>query len=167
MWGAAAALLMVAALFTVAGPPGEYAFVVMTGFFILACAAAELAVRLPLGWAYRAGIGVALATGFLLAWMNVAVGVIGSEDNPANLMFAGVIAVALGGAAVARAHAGGMAWAMVAAAAAQGLAGLVALAADLGAGEPVWPLGFVFLTLFYAGMWLNSAWLFRVAARAG
>ena len=43
--------------------------------------------------AYRAAVGVALAAALLLVWMNLAVGIIGSEDNPANLMYVGVLAV--------------------------------------------------------------------------
>ena len=34
--------------------------------------------------AYRAAVGVAIAAAFILVWMNLAVGIIGSEDNPAN-----------------------------------------------------------------------------------
>ena len=36
--------------------------------------------------AYRAAVGIALATVFLLVWVNGAVGIIGSENNDANLM---------------------------------------------------------------------------------
>src|SRR3712207_2936337 len=43
--------------------------------------------------AYRFAVGVAFAAAFLLAWMNLAVGLIGSEDNLANLMYVGVLAV--------------------------------------------------------------------------
>jgi hypothetical protein len=34
---------------------------------------------------YRAAVGLAVGTGLLLTWMNLAVGLIGSDDNPANL----------------------------------------------------------------------------------
>jgi hypothetical protein len=39
---------------------------------------------------------------FILIWMNLAVGIIGSEDNPANLMYGGVLAVAIVGAFMVR-----------------------------------------------------------------
>ncbi len=51
--------------------------------------------------AYRFAVGVALAAAFLLVWMNLAVGLIGSEDNPANLMYFGVLAVGFIGAIIA------------------------------------------------------------------
>ena len=34
--------------------------------------------------AYRAAVGVAVAAALLLVWINLAVGIIGSEDNPVN-----------------------------------------------------------------------------------
>ena len=53
----------------------------------------ELVARKVDSIAYRAAVGVALAAALLLVWMNLAVGIIGSEDNPANLMYIGVLAV--------------------------------------------------------------------------
>ena len=53
----------------------------------------ELAARKTGNTAYRAAFGVALAAVFLLVWVNLAVGIIGSEDNDANLMYYGVLAV--------------------------------------------------------------------------
>jgi hypothetical protein len=52
----------------------------------------ELAVRKGGDAAYRAGVGVALAAAFILVWANGAVGIIGSEDNAANLMYDGRLA---------------------------------------------------------------------------
>jgi hypothetical protein len=72
----------------------------------------ELAVRKPGNTAYRAAVGVALAAAFILIWMNLAVGIIGAEDNPANLMYGGVLAVAIIGAAIGRFQPAGMARAL-------------------------------------------------------
>jgi hypothetical protein len=44
------------------------------------------------------GVGAAL----LLGWVTGAVGIIGSEDNTASLMYGGVLLVGAAGAAVAR-----------------------------------------------------------------
>ena len=83
---------------------------------------------------------------------------IGSEDNPANLIYAAVIAVAVAAALLARFRPAGMAGAMVAAAVAQAAAFAVALGAELGFTGPI--------TVFFVALWLASAWLFRKAAQA-
>jgi len=125
----------------------------------------ELAVRRTRNRAYRAGLGVALAAALLLVFINGAVGIIGSEDNPANLMYGGVLAVALIGALIARFQPNGMSRALFATAVAQALVGAIALGAGLGATAPSFPDAIIYLTAFFAAMWLLSAWLFRKAAR--
>lgn len=47
---------------------------------------------------YRGATGLAVGGSLLLIWMNLAVGLIGSEDNPANLLYLAVLAVGLVGA---------------------------------------------------------------------
>jgi hypothetical protein len=122
----------------------------------------EGAVRLSTSWLYRAAFGVALMSGLMLIWINLAVGIIGDEDNPANLMFAGVLALAAVGALVARFRAGGMALALAVTAAAQLLVGVVAVATGLTAPRS----GLIFLLNgFFVALWFASAWLFRAAAR--
>lgn len=78
--------------------------------------------------AYRAATALAAVAGLILIWGNLAVGLIGSEDNPANLMYLGVILVSIVGAALARFAAAGMARAMFATAAAQFFVPVIALA---------------------------------------
>src|SRR5687768_10557444 len=76
---------------------------------------------------YRAATGLGLATGLILIWINGAVGLIGSEDNPANLMYCGVLAIGAIGAVIARLEPLGMARALFATALAQFLVPVVAL----------------------------------------
>ena len=142
----------------------ETDFIVFGGMLFGACGAWELAARMTGNTAYRAAVGVALASTFILVWMNLSVGIIGSEDNPANLMFFGVLAVAMIGAAIARFQPRGMARALLATALAQTLAGVIALIAGWGSTGANWPQVIVILTLFFAALWLGSAWLFRKAA---
>jgi hypothetical protein len=59
--------------------------------------------------AYRIGAGLAIGTALVITWVNLAVGIIGSEDNPANLLYLGVIAVGIIGASIARFRPPGMA----------------------------------------------------------
>jgi len=114
---------------------------------------------------YRLGVGVAVAAGLLLIWGNLAVGFIGSEDNPANLLFGAVLAVAFVGALVARFRPLGMSRAMFAAAFTQFLVPLVAAAIW----RPEVNLGMLYvlaLNTVFAGIWAASGWLFRRAGRS-
>jgi hypothetical protein len=125
----------------------------------------ELAARMTGNAAYRAAVGVALAAAFVLVWMNLAVGIIGPEDNPANLMYGGVLAVGIVGAVIARFKPVGMTRALSATALAQALVAVIALTAGSGSTGPGWPWEILILTGFFAVLWLISAWLFRKAAR--
>ncbi len=62
----------------------------------------ELAVRSGRSSASRAGWVVVVLTSLLLTWVNLAVGVIGSEQNPANLLYLLVLVVVVMGAVWAR-----------------------------------------------------------------
>jgi hypothetical protein len=114
----------------------------------------DIAVLTRTSHAYRGGVALALAASFLLIWINGAVGIIGNEDNPANLMFGGPLAIAFLGALLSRFRARGMARTMGAAGAAQIAVGVAALA--MGALIP-------FVTLFFTALWWTSAGLFRRA----
>src|SRR3712207_9407040 len=92
-----------------------------------ACGAFELAARMTGNNAYRAAVAVAVVAVFLLVWINLAVGVIGSEDNPANLLYLGVLAVGFLGAIIAGLRPRGMARTLFAMALAQALVPLIAL----------------------------------------
>jgi hypothetical protein len=119
----------------------------------------ELLARKADSLAYRAAVGVALAAALLLVWMNLAVGIIGSENNPANLMYIGVLAVGIIGALIARFRPSGMAGALLATALAQALVTVIALIAEN------YRDAFEILLLngFFVALWVGSALLFRRA----
>ncbi|MEE9166159.1 MAG: hypothetical protein V3U24_01645 [Candidatus Neomarinimicrobiota bacterium] len=125
----------------------------------------ELIARKAGNIPYRAAVGVAVAAALLLVWMNLAVGIIGNEENPANLMYIGVLAVGIVGSLIARFEPNGMARAMFATALAQALVAVIALIAGLGSMGPIWPRDILILTGFFAALWVGSALLFRKAAR--
>lgn len=124
----------------------------------------ELIARKAGHIAHRAAVGVAVAAALLLVWINLAVGIIGNEGNPANLMYIGVLAVGIIGALIARFQPHGMARALFATALAQMLVAVIALAARLGTSGPVWPRDVLIATGFFATLWLGSALLFRRAS---
>jgi hypothetical protein len=142
---------------------GPIDFAIFGAMLIAAGGTCELAARMTGNTAYRAAVGVAIAAAFLLAWMNLAVGIIGTEDNPANLMYGGVVAVGMTGAMIARFRPDGMARSLVATALAQALvAGIAAIA---GLGDPASPpLEILGVNALFAALWLVSARLFRKAA---
>lgn len=136
--------------------PGDF---LLLGILLVATGmVTELAIRVPHRHAFRAGTMLAVLAAGLLAWINLAVGVIGSEDDHANLVYAGVVAVAGTGAVLARFEARGMAQAMTATAAAQLAAFVTLFVAGWGFTGP--------LTTFFVATWLSSAWAFRRAASA-
>lgn len=158
-WAAAAALLLLPIAATrltdeVAWDAADVAALAMLLGGVLG--AMELAARADTGGAYRWGVGVAVAAAALLFWVNAAVGILGSEDEPANRAFYAVHATALAGALAARLRPRGMARAMAGAAAAQVLVFAVAWAAGWGFAGP--------LTLVFTALWLTSARLFHAAA---
>lgn len=112
--------------------------------------------------AYRAGVGLAVAAALMLVWANLAVGLIGAEDNPANLMYLGVLVVGIIGALIARFQARGMARALFAMAGAQALVAVIALIAGLGL-RSSGPLEIVGVNGVFVALFAGSAWLFRRA----
>lgn len=128
----------------------------------------ELIARKAGNIAYRVAIGVAVATALLLVWINLAVGIIGNEKNPANLMYFGVLAVGIIGAIIARLRPHGMAHALFATAFAQALVPVIALIIGKlqfnSAEEPPGALGVLALNAFFAMLFVGSALLFRRAS---
>ena len=124
----------------------------------------ELAARKVGNVVYRAAAGMALAAALLLIWLNLAVGLIGTEGDRANLMYVGVLAVGIMGAAIARFQPHGMARALFATALAQALVAVIALILELGFPESG-PLEIVALNGFFVALFVGSAVLFRHAAR--
>jgi len=144
-------------------------FVVFGAMLVGAGGAFELAARMTRSTAYRAAVGVALAAALLLVWVNGAVGIIGSEDNPANLMYFGVLFVGIVGAIIARLRPRGMARALFAAAFAQALVPVIALVIGKSQSmqEPPGMLGVLALNVFFVMLFAGSALLFRHSAQAG
>ena len=168
-WGAAALLLAlpwVAMQFTNEVAWDVADFVIFGSLLLVAGGACELAVRKSDRHAYRMATVVAVAAAFLLVWVNGAVGLIGSEDNDANLIYGGVLAIGLIGAFVARFRSAGMARAMFATALAQGLVAVIALIAGWGGTAPNWPWDMLGATGIFTALWLGAAVLYRHAAFA-
>ena len=79
-------------------PPRAFVLVYVL-FFATGMAYALIARRMG-AWAYKAGVGVALAAGFVLGWSNMVH--VADSENPANLVYYSVLAVGIVGALLAR-----------------------------------------------------------------
>lgn len=112
--------------------------------------------------AYKAGAALAVVAGFLVFWITAAVQIIGDE-NPANILYFGVILTGLGGVALARFRPAGMAKAAFATAAVTfviPIVGIVLASADFSPGIPqVFLLNGCFALMFAAAglLFLHSA----------
>ena len=155
-WGGAACLLVVPLI--TRAPWTGFDFLLMGALLGSLGLGFELVMRKSGSVACRSAAGIGLLASFLVIWINGAVGMIGSESNPMNLLFAGVLAIGLAGAALARLEPRGMARAMVVTAVAQALAGATGLTTDMRGS---------ILAIGFAALWLLSAALFREAAHAG
>ncbi|MBL0022458.1 MAG: hypothetical protein IPP23_09330 [Sphingomonadales bacterium] len=160
-WGCAAALILtplVAMQFTdeVHWTGSDFLFAIIV--FGTVGLLFELSVRLFPDYFYRAGMGCALLASFMIVWANAAVGMIGNEDNPINLLFFGVVLIALTGAIIARFRAQGMALAMLVALITQ-----ISIATIFGllGGDPRGGIFSILLSI----LWLLAAALFKASRR--
>lgn len=165
-WTAAALLLCVPAVAMRLTPEVRWTavdFVVMAGLFAAILGGYEVLASRASGAAYRVAATLTVLGVFLLIWLNLAVGIIGSEDSPANLMFVAVVAVIVGGACIAKFQPAGMKRAMIAAAVVQVAVGGIALAGDMGSDGRGWPRDVIVLTIFFAGLWLVAGTCYSLA----
>lgn len=133
--------------------PMDFAIV---GVLVLGCGLLfEYATRRARTLAHRAAVGIAVVAGLGLVWVNLAVGMIGDEGNPANLMYLFPLFVALVGSAVARFEPREASVALFATAGAHAIVLAIALAFAMG---PT-----VLADAFFIGAWVASALLFRQA----
>jgi hypothetical protein len=168
-WSAAVALLalpFVAMQFTGEVNWTSTDFLAFAVMLLMVAIPLELVGRTNRSWAYRGGAALALLGMFLTIWANLAVGIVGSERNPANIGFFVALLVGVAGACAARGRAQGMALAMIATAASLGVAFVIAAAGPTD--EPTVRVSVEALgTGVFAALFLGSAALFRKAARTG
>lgn len=155
-WGLAGSLLLLPAIamrLTDEVNWTGFDFAVFAAMLGLAGISLELLLRARSGWAYRLGAIAAVISGFMIVWANGAVGMIGNENNPYNLWFGLVLAIAILGA-LARARPQGLAVTFAIAGATQ------LIIAALGASQD--PRGALFSSILASG-WLVAALLMKVA----
>ena len=159
LWVGAAAILMSALAANLLFQEwnwGAEDFVILAALLFGGCGCVEVVSRLNVGRTYLGGFGLLLLGMMLLAWINLAVGVIGSEDHPGNRMFHALPVIALLGALIFRFRPRGLAMTMTAVAAGHFAIAVIAY---------VTGMAFIFpMTGAFIAVWMTSAWLFRKSA---
>ena len=143
--------------------PGDFilAWLLLTG----AGLGYHFAARSQAHGAAKGAVALAVGAALLLVWANLAVGLIGREDHPANLLYAAVLFVGLAGAAQTRLQPAGMARAMAATAGVQFIVPEIAL--GLWSSTITGDLIRMFAAnTGFALLFAGSALLFRHAAKA-
>lgn len=139
-------------------------FIVMAGLLVFAGGGLWLAFRATKSWTHRAAVAMALLASFLLFWVTGAVGIIGSENNDANMLFLLVPVIWIAGGLVTRLNPLAMARVLVLTGAAQALIGGVALALGLGTEGHAWPWDIVGASLIFTALWIAAAYAFKRAS---
>lgn len=124
-------------------------FAVVGGLF-------ELAARASANIAYRAAVVVAVGCAFLQLWITLAVGIIGSEENPANWTYLAMVLLAISAAAVTQGKTRSMARATTA---------LLLLQALFSAIHLVDGHFTLVIDAFFGALWFLSSRLFARAAK--
>ncbi|NMB80313.1 MAG: hypothetical protein GYA14_00665 [Ignavibacteria bacterium] len=113
---------------------------------------------------YKIATAIAVGTALLMIWANLAVGIIGNEDNPANIMYLWVLGVGTVGAVISWFKPKGMSYALLATAIAQVI--VVVIAYIEGNGETFSELReLITVNGFFIALWVISSQLFRKAAQ--
>jgi len=105
MWGLSAAVLALPAVtmqFSKEIAWGPEDFAILGALLVLLCVTVELAARVSSKRYFLAGVVLAGIGGFALIFINLAVGIIGSEEDPRNLVYYAIPALGFLGAIVGR-----------------------------------------------------------------
>ncbi len=122
-----------------------------------------VSLQMPLP-SYRRGVALAVFPSLAVIWVNLAVGIIGSEDHPANLLFFGVLLSGFTGAIIARFRPYGLYLTMFGMAAGQFLVPVIAFLTW----QPEFTFGVLKVFLFnwvFVMLFVASGMQFRTAAK--
>ncbi len=143
--------------------PGD--FLVAAVLLFAAGLGFQLIARNAIAQSYRWATGIAVFAVLLLVWVNLAVGMIGSENHTANLLYITVLATGAIGATIAGLRPRGMTRTLLAMAATHGLVAAIAVIADLD-GARQEPLIFLSMNALFVALFLISAGLYLRSDRA-
>tara|TARA_R110000868_G_scaffold383578_8_gene650703 strand:+ start:15357 stop:15926 length:570 start_codon:yes stop_codon:yes gene_type:complete len=109
---------------------------------------------------YRLALGIGLFTALFLVWANGAVGIIGSEDNPINLLYFGVLLILVFGALISQFKSKGLAIALFITAGAQASTIIIALLTGVHQSNEISITEIILMNGLFATLFLTSGSLF-------
>lgn len=137
-------------------------FVFMGVLIFSAAFTFEMVARLSSNKMYKGAVGITVVAALLLTWMNLAVGIIGNEDNPANAMYFLVIPVGFLGLIASQMKAKGLSVTTFLMSAIVMATPCVALAVNRPSLDNLPGIfGVFFISAFYAALYLGAGLLFR------
>lgn len=140
-------------------------FIVMGVLIFVAGLAYEFVSKKFGRGSYRLATAIAITTSLFIVWANLAVGIIGNEDNPINLLYFGVILIEIVGSALVRFNPRKMSRVMYATALAQALVPPIALLIgrpELKTTGDFIGVAFIFsITIFFALLFFISGKLYK------
>lgn len=114
---------------------------------------------------YKVATGLAVVTTLILTWINLAVGMIGSERNPANLLYLAVPLIGMIGSVIVRFRSQGMSITMFTIAGVQSIIPLIALIFWKSTlSEPPGIVMVFILNGIFAVLFMISAFLYRYSS---
>jgi len=131
-------------------------FIFAGGMFAIVGGLFELAARASRNIAYRVAVVLAVACPFLQLWITLAVGIIGSEDNPANWTYVAMVLIAASAAMVSKGDARLLSRAMLV---------MVAMQALFSALHLIDGHFTLVIDLFFCAIWYLASQLFAKAAQ--
>jgi hypothetical protein len=120
-----------------------------------------LLTRLTSNIIYKAAVALGIASTFLLIWANLAVGLIGSGPNAANLMYIGIVAIVITGTFLSRFTTKGMEWVMFSAAVTLMLFAIIQLLAKMYQYPGSSAVEIIAVNGFFATLYAVAGLLFR------
>lgn len=113
---------------------------------------------------YSIATGIAVGAALLMMWANLAVGIIGNEDNPANIMYLWVLGVGVVGAVIAQFKPKGMSLALLATAITELIIVIIAYTEGNGSTFKDF-LELITVNGFFIALWIISSTLYLQSAK--
>jgi len=123
--------------------------------------------KLTMNTVYRIAVGFSLISGLFLLWSNMAVGIIGSENNSINLLYFLVIFTGIAGAFISRFRPGGLSITMFAAAAVTACIAITALITEAQQDPYSSVYNILAVNGFFTTLFIISGMLFRYSKERG